>query len=343
MQIPQAPMEHQKMMLTQQITGNSSRECLDLTGKEVGLLKGVEPIKVTLKPNAVFPQLPQYNMAQDVLMKVAQIIADFVKQLRIHASHTKKVACPVDHEEALLRVPTTVRQITAPEQEKKQGGTEAEPQLIEDGSITPVRDKGGDLQEGAGEPISTDEAGEPSTEGPLPEADDSERQTAQVPDPEGEGVELDQSQSDPTPPEPDAGSRKGDKWPESQVEKRKEVFVDQTIEEEVDTMRKEELSEGELNGDWKLKRKRTASRRYAGAEWAYATTNESQQEFMGVIMTPAVGVIVAVVPPTGWRYILPYYDNGSLAKAKLPMYHTDRHSGNDRRAGDYSLQPGSLH
>ncbi|KAJ1140106.1 hypothetical protein NDU88_006466 [Pleurodeles waltl] len=31
----------------------------DLTGKEVGLIKGVEPIKVTLKPNALFLQLPQ--------------------------------------------------------------------------------------------------------------------------------------------------------------------------------------------------------------------------------------------------------------------------------------------
>ncbi|KAJ1100924.1 hypothetical protein NDU88_005999 [Pleurodeles waltl] len=189
----------------------------------------------------------------------------------IHASHTKKVACPLDHEEALLRVPTTVQQITAPE--KEQGRAEAEYELNEDGSITPVRDVGGDLQDGPGEPISTEPAGEPSTEGVLPEAEDSERQTEQVPDPEGEGVELDQSQGGPNPPEPVAGlsrenttekendlssglkriltegSRKRDKWPESQVEKRKEVIVEPTIEEEVDTTRKEELSEGELNGD----------------------------------------------------------------------------------------------
>ncbi|KAJ1191989.1 hypothetical protein NDU88_001302 [Pleurodeles waltl] len=52
----------------------------DLTGKEVGLIKGVEPIKITLKPNVEFPKLPQYNMAQDVMMKVAQIIGDFLKQ-----------------------------------------------------------------------------------------------------------------------------------------------------------------------------------------------------------------------------------------------------------------------
>ncbi|KAJ1191467.1 hypothetical protein NDU88_000783 [Pleurodeles waltl] len=42
----------------------------------------------------------------------------------IHASHSIKVACPLDHEEALLRVSTTVRQITAPEQEQRT--TEAE-------------------------------------------------------------------------------------------------------------------------------------------------------------------------------------------------------------------------
>ncbi|KAJ1098274.1 hypothetical protein NDU88_003390, partial [Pleurodeles waltl] len=40
------------------------------------------------------------------------------------------------------------------------------------------------------------------------------------------------------------------------------------------------LSEGELQGDCKLKRKRIANRRYAGPEWAYATSAEWQQEFL---------------------------------------------------------------
>ncbi|KAJ1201332.1 hypothetical protein NDU88_005145 [Pleurodeles waltl] len=216
----------------------------------------------------------------------------------IHASHTKKVTCPLNHEEALLRVPTTVRQMTAPEQEH--GRTEAEPELVEDGSITPVRDEGGDLQEGAEEPIATETAGEPNVEGTIPEADYSERQREQsLSDPEGERVEVDQRQSDLTLPEPVAGpSRenttekekdsssilkrilaegplKGDNWP-----KRKEVVVEPTIEEKVDATRKEELSEGELNGDRKLKIKRIASQRYAGPEWVYATTNKWQQEFM---------------------------------------------------------------
>ncbi|KAJ1180682.1 hypothetical protein NDU88_005899 [Pleurodeles waltl] len=62
------------------LQGTVKEKVWDLTGKEVGLIKGVEPVKVSVKPNAVFPQVPQYHMAQDVLIKVAQLIADFVKQ-----------------------------------------------------------------------------------------------------------------------------------------------------------------------------------------------------------------------------------------------------------------------
>ncbi|KAJ1216451.1 hypothetical protein NDU88_004053 [Pleurodeles waltl] len=62
------------------LQGTVQENVWDLTGKEVGLVRRVEPIKITLKPNVVFPQLPQYNMAQNVLMKVAQIIGDFLKR-----------------------------------------------------------------------------------------------------------------------------------------------------------------------------------------------------------------------------------------------------------------------
>ncbi|KAJ1124581.1 hypothetical protein NDU88_003031 [Pleurodeles waltl] len=62
------------------LQGTVKEDVWDLTGKEVGLIKGVELIRITLKPNAVFPQLPQYNMPQDVLMEVAKIIGDFLKQ-----------------------------------------------------------------------------------------------------------------------------------------------------------------------------------------------------------------------------------------------------------------------
>ncbi|KAJ1176340.1 hypothetical protein NDU88_001622 [Pleurodeles waltl] len=66
--------------LPPELQGTVTEKVWDLTGKEVGLIKGVEPVKVQVKPNAVFPQVPQYHLAQDVLIQVAQIIADFVKQ-----------------------------------------------------------------------------------------------------------------------------------------------------------------------------------------------------------------------------------------------------------------------
>ncbi|KAJ1091793.1 hypothetical protein NDU88_004908 [Pleurodeles waltl] len=63
----------------------------------------------------------------------------------IQTSHTKKVACPLDHEEALLRVPTTERDVSGLEVEQR--GTEIGSELVEDALVTPVRDEGGDLQE----------------------------------------------------------------------------------------------------------------------------------------------------------------------------------------------------
>ncbi|KAJ1173345.1 hypothetical protein NDU88_005181 [Pleurodeles waltl] len=66
--------------LPAELQGTVTEKVWDLTGKEVGLTKGVEPVKVQVKLNAVFSQIPQYHMAQDVLIQVGQIIADFVKQ-----------------------------------------------------------------------------------------------------------------------------------------------------------------------------------------------------------------------------------------------------------------------
>ncbi|KAJ1106347.1 hypothetical protein NDU88_003748 [Pleurodeles waltl] len=183
----------------------------------------------------------------------------------IHASHTKKVAYPLNREEELFRVPTTVRQVSGPEREQR--GTETRSEPVEDGSVSPVRDKREYLQEGDGEPISIEAAGEPSQRAAFTEEDDLERQTEQLPDPEGKGVGVDQSHCDLTPPEPISGlSRentaeqgegssltlkrtltkgplKGDMWLELQVERGKEVVVETNIEEEVDTTRREGLSE----------------------------------------------------------------------------------------------------
>ncbi|KAJ1101291.1 hypothetical protein NDU88_006363 [Pleurodeles waltl] len=41
------------------LQGRVKEKVWDLTGKEVGLIKGVDPVKVSVKPNAVFIQVPQ--------------------------------------------------------------------------------------------------------------------------------------------------------------------------------------------------------------------------------------------------------------------------------------------
>ncbi|KAJ1118344.1 hypothetical protein NDU88_006537 [Pleurodeles waltl] len=218
----------------------------------------------------------------------------------IHASHTKKVTCPTDEEVELLKVSTTDKEVAGPESDRR--GTETEGEPVEDSLVTPVRDEGEEIQKGDGKPISTEAAGEPSQRKVLPEVDNYEKEPEHLTDQEGEGVEGEESQSVQTPPEQIAGpsseniiehrekegvpqerpktkeTLKGDKWPELQV-KRREVVVEDVIEEEVDTTRREDLSEGELQGDRKLKRKKVANRRYAGPEWANATTAEWQQEF----------------------------------------------------------------
>ncbi|KAJ1090124.1 hypothetical protein NDU88_003261 [Pleurodeles waltl] len=108
----------------------------------------------------------------------------------IHASHTKRVVCVQEHEEVLLRAPTTAKQVAVPESEKEPEEAELEQEIVEDGPITPVRDVSEELQEGAEESISTDTAGEPSSAEVLPEADGAEKETVQVPDQEGERVET---------------------------------------------------------------------------------------------------------------------------------------------------------
>ncbi|KAJ1115546.1 hypothetical protein NDU88_003769 [Pleurodeles waltl] len=216
----------------------------------------------------------------------------------IHARHTKKVVCPIDEEAELLKVPTTEKEVSGPESDQR--GTETEGEPVEDGLVTPIRDKREETQRGDCEPISTEAPGGPSQKEVLPEADGYGQVFEPLTNPEGEGVEAEENQS---PPKQIAGpsreniieseevdelpqgrsktreTLKGDKWPELQVCKGK-VVVEDAIEEEVDTTRREDLSEGELQGDQKLKRKRVANRRYAGPEWAYAMPAEGQQEFL---------------------------------------------------------------
>ncbi|KAJ1192722.1 hypothetical protein NDU88_002028 [Pleurodeles waltl] len=74
----------------------------------------------------------------------------------IHASHTKRVVCPQDHEAVSLRAPTAAKQVALPEPEPEQAEPEIDPELVEDGSITPVRHKSAELQEGEKESNTAD-------------------------------------------------------------------------------------------------------------------------------------------------------------------------------------------
>ncbi|KAJ1193479.1 hypothetical protein NDU88_002776 [Pleurodeles waltl] len=181
----------------------------------------------------------------------------------IHASHTKKVTCPTDEELELSRITATEKEVSG--LESNQRGTETEGEPVEDGMVTQTANQ---IQRGDGEPISTEAPGEPTRREVLPEADGYGFEVEPLTDPEGEGGETEESQRVQTPPEPLAEpsrentiaqeegiepqpekpkskrSLKGDKWPEPQAEKGKAV-IDETIEEEVDTTRREDLSEGE--------------------------------------------------------------------------------------------------
>ncbi|KAJ1203752.1 hypothetical protein NDU88_007533 [Pleurodeles waltl] len=204
--------------------------------------------------------------------QVVLITTTHVKCARVpnwtHASHTRRVPCPLNNEEELLRVPTKSR--PTPELEMGEGESETESEQIASSTNAPVRNEGENLQESDSEP--TEVAGESSQRRALPEADGLERQTEKMTDPDGIGVEVDQSQCGLTPPEPVAGTSKqnpveqreitsptlkralekgplkGDKWLKSQAE-RKNAITMTMIEEDVDTTRKEDLSNGALNGD----------------------------------------------------------------------------------------------
>ncbi|KAJ1127374.1 hypothetical protein NDU88_005776 [Pleurodeles waltl] len=214
----------------------------------------------------------------------------------IRASHTKKVTCPTDEELEVSKTTAAEKVVSGPEIVQRGTKTEGEP--AEDNLITQ-----NEIQKGDSEPISAGASGEPTQKEVLPEADGYRFEVEPITDPEGEGCEAEESRGVLTPSEPLAGpsrentiaqeegafqcperpdrkkTLKGDNWAEPQAAREK-VIPNETIEEEVDTTRKEGLSEGELQGERKMKRKRLANRSYAGPEWAYATSAEWQQELL---------------------------------------------------------------
>ncbi|KAJ1216996.1 hypothetical protein NDU88_004594 [Pleurodeles waltl] len=216
----------------------------------------------------------------------------------IHASHTKKVTCLTDEEFEVSQTATTEKEVSGPE--SNQRGTESEGEPTEDSLVPQTVNE---FERGDSEPISAEAAGEPSQGEVFQEADGYGFELEPVTDPEDEGEEAEGGQSTQTTTEPLAGplrentiaqeegavqhperpsrkkTHKGDNWPKKQAAREK-VIPGDTLEEEIDTTRIEDLSEGELQSERRLKRKRVANRRYAVPEWAYATPSEWQQEFL---------------------------------------------------------------
>ncbi|KAJ1101471.1 hypothetical protein NDU88_006539 [Pleurodeles waltl] len=220
----------------------------------------------------------------------------------IHASHTKRVTCPVEEELEVSVTTTSEREVTG--LEGSQEGTEITGEPTEN-RLVPLTVN--EFERGDRVPISVEAAGELNQEEVLPEVDkyglELEPSTEEEEEgEEGDIVERDQNASES--PEPAVGpsrentisqeegavqgpeqthqekTHKGDNWPDKPLFKIRNVSSD-TIIEENNTSRVEELSEGEQQGERRLKRKRIANRRYTGPEWVYATTSEWQQEFLG--------------------------------------------------------------
>ncbi|KAJ1214749.1 hypothetical protein NDU88_002365 [Pleurodeles waltl] len=214
-------------------------------------------------------------------------------------SHTKKVTCPTDEELEVSDSAIPKKEVSGPK--NIQRGTETEGEPTEGGLVPQTVNE---FERGDNEPISVEAAGELSQGEVLPEVDSYGLELELVTDPEDEGERAEGGQSTSTPPEPLADpsrentiaqeegavqraekpsrkkkTHKGDNWPKKQTAREK-VIPGDTIEEEIDTTRREDLSEGELQSERRLKRKRVANRRYTGPEWADATTSEWQQEFL---------------------------------------------------------------
>ncbi|KAJ1156040.1 hypothetical protein NDU88_008765 [Pleurodeles waltl] len=218
----------------------------------------------------------------------------------IHASHTKKVTCPVEEELEVSGAATSGREVS--ESENSQEGTETTGEPTENSLVPQAINE---FERGDRVPISVEAAGELSQGEVLPEVDEYGLESEPNIEPEEEREEetIDTNQNVSESPEPVAGPSKentisqeegavqrpegkhrektnrGDNWPDKSHPKIREVSND-TIIEESDTSQADDLSEGEQQGEQRLKRKRIANRRYTGPEWAYATTSEWQQEFL---------------------------------------------------------------
>ncbi|KAJ1211093.1 hypothetical protein NDU88_006454 [Pleurodeles waltl] len=184
-----------------------------------------------------------------------------------------------------------------PESEQEEIGTEEI--FSEEDEVVPFEEKGEEASGGDKDPISSEEAGEPDKRRAFSEAVETGKEGENLIDLLEEGDKAEQIEIVPNLPEPVAGpsgenntkrrqsisktkeTLNENKWPKLK-EKRKEVSITTTSNEEQDTAKDQDISERESKGDAKLKRKRIPSRRYSGPEWAYTATNDWSDEFLSL-------------------------------------------------------------
>ncbi|KAJ1099949.1 hypothetical protein NDU88_005042 [Pleurodeles waltl] len=217
----------------------------------------------------------------------------------IHASHTKRVACPVEEELENSGAATSRGEVS--ESEISQEGSETTGEPAENSRVPQTISE---FERGDEVPISVEAAGEQSQGEVLPEADEynseteysveqgerdeevsnlnqnESRSAERVPSLSGENTILpEEGAVQGTEGKRRSKTNRGDNWPDNSHFRIREI-ANETIIEESDTSRADDLSEGEQQGERRIKRKRIANRRYTGPEWAYATTAEWQQEFL---------------------------------------------------------------
>ncbi|XP_078521675.1 uncharacterized protein LOC144790911 [Lissotriton helveticus] len=57
-----------------------SPEVWDFTGEEIGLIKGVEPVRIQVRQNVEFPRTPQYKLTPETLEGIKPVIESMVRQ-----------------------------------------------------------------------------------------------------------------------------------------------------------------------------------------------------------------------------------------------------------------------
>ncbi|KAJ1091548.1 hypothetical protein NDU88_004667 [Pleurodeles waltl] len=220
-------------------------------------------------------KLPRWKGPYQVILTTTTAVKCAGVPNWIHASHTKRVTCPVEEELEVSSTATSGREIS--ESEISQEGTETTREPTENSLVPQTVNE---FERGDRVPISVEAAGELSQGEVLPEVDEYglESELSIEPEDEREGEIVNTNRNVSESPEPVAGpsrentisqeegavqrpegkhrtkTHRGDNWPDKSHPKIREVSNDPIIEE-IDTSQADDLSEGEQQGERRLKGK----------------------------------------------------------------------------------------